>query len=256
MSDVVSGVSDNQPATQNTEVNNSAVNTENTTVAPVTQETQSAPINEVEIEGLGKVKYDEIKEWKNGHMRQSDYTKKTQEVSAQRKEAERAMQVYKLLESNPQLVQALQNGDFTQAAQNPVLQNALGGNKYVEDLAQKVATIELDGMINGLKSRYNDFNEVEVLNEADRLGIADLEFVYHALQGKKVPQMREQLEKDIRTKLTEQIRKNGLDTSTMISDNDQPTHTANFGLSEAELSVAGKMGISPEAYAKGKARHI
>ena len=48
------------------------------------------------IEGFGDYTVDELKEFKNGYLRQSDYTKKTQELARQREEANDALEVYGL----------------------------------------------------------------------------------------------------------------------------------------------------------------
>jgi predicted DNA binding CopG/RHH family protein len=214
----------------------------------------TTPTNEIEIDGLGKVKFDDIKEWQKGHMRQSDYTKKTQEVAKQRQEAKEALEVFNYLKNNPQIAQALSNGDVSAIQNNPAFNSLNPQYQQYNDVNMKMATLELDLKLNDLKSRYPDFNEVEVLTEADKLGITDLEFVYNALQGKKLPTLKEQIKKEIEASLTSKIRQNGLDTGTIINDNDAITHNANFGLNEAEMKIASKMGLSYESYANGKKR--
>jgi hypothetical protein len=46
--------------------------TENTGVNTGVPDTTKQPVNEIDIDGFGRVKIDELKEWKNGYMRQSD----------------------------------------------------------------------------------------------------------------------------------------------------------------------------------------
>lgn len=216
-----------------------------------TQQTNSASTNEIEIEGFGKVKIDDLKEWKNGYMRQSDYTRKTQEIARQRQENKEAYELYTYLKNNPQMAQALANGDASVVQNNPAFQNLNPINSQIENLNMKLAGFELDNMINNLKSRYPDFNEVEVLTEADRLGVSDLEFVYNALQGKKLPTLKEQLQKEIEKSITEKIRQNGLETQTIINTNDAVASNSH-GLSDAEIAIAKKMGLTPEQYKNGK----
>ena len=48
---------------------------------------------EIEIPGIGKVSTDEVKEWKQGYLRQSDYTRKTQELAHQREQLQNAEQL-------------------------------------------------------------------------------------------------------------------------------------------------------------------
>jgi PHP family Zn ribbon phosphoesterase len=110
--------------------------------------------------------------------------------------------------------------------------------------------IELDSTLNTLKSKYSDFNEVEVLQEADRLGVKDLEFVYNALRGKKLDNIKETLTKQIENDLTEKIRKNGIETQTIINSGDTVA-SANHGLTPEQLAIAAKMKLTPEQYARG-----
>lgn len=64
----------------------------------------------INIPGIGEVSIDELNEWRGGGLRQSDYTKKTQELASQRKQMEEEFGVYRQLDSmfasNPQLEQA------------------------------------------------------------------------------------------------------------------------------------------------------
>lgn len=206
---------------------------------------------EIEIDGVGKVKADEIKEWKLGYMRQSDYTKKTQEVARQRDENKRALEVYNFLQANPQIVEMISKGQIDPNAnlQNTPINTLNPYNNQIRDLNMKLATIELDSTITNLKTKYADFNEVEVLAEADKRGITDLEFVYNAMKGQRNNEA--DIRRRIEAELTEKIRKNGLATQTIVSTNDI-TANANYGLSESELRMAENMGLSPEQYARGK----
>lgn len=218
-----------------------------------TQTTPSAPTptSEIEIDGFGKVKIDDIKEWKNGYMRQSDYTRKTQEIAKLRQEQKEANELYTYLKNNPQIAQAISNGDYSMIQNNPAFKSMNPYDSRIDDLNMKLAGFELDHMINNLKSKYTDFDEVEVLTEADRLGVSDLEFVYNALQGKKLPTLREQIQKEIEKNITERIRQNGIDTGSIITTNDAVAQTSH-GLTDAEVMIAKKMGLSPEQYKKGK----
>jgi hypothetical protein len=234
----------NEQSTESVETVNE---TQNTTVESTTQDT---PITEIELDGIGKVKLDDIKEWKQGYMRQSDYTRKTQELALSKKEQAEAIEVYNYLKNNPDIAQALSQGDFSKASGTPVAKALPSHSSLPElqDLQMKMAGIELDNAITSLKSRYKDFDEVEVLTEADRLGVTDLEFVYLGLQGKKLPEIKKQ----IQAELTKQIKQNGIATETLISDTDKATPKPSTALTPSELAIAEKMGLTPEAYARGK----
>lgn len=230
------------------------VNTANVDISSTVQPSEpvAAPISamEFEIEGIGKVKADEIKEWKLGYMRQSDYTKKTQEIAKQRNETKDAIEVYNYLKNNPAIAQSLADGDTSVLANSPIGNKVFGSNPQLEDVNYRLASIELDAKLNTLKSKYPDFNEVDVLTEADRLGVADLEFVYNALRGKQVDSIKESLAKQIEAELTAKIRKNGIDTQTIIDPTDTVA-TVNHGLTPEQLTIAAKMKLTPEQYARG-----
>ena len=73
------------------------------TVAPTTQEPTTEPVatpTTFNIDGIGEVTADQIKEWKNGNMRQSDYTRKTQDLAKERAEHKDALELYSYLRSN------------------------------------------------------------------------------------------------------------------------------------------------------------
>jgi hypothetical protein len=99
---------DNGGGASTTSDNTGNVQTNAPASEPVTPPT---PITEFDIDGIGKVKVDDIKEWKLGYMRQSDYTRKTQEIARQRNETKDALDVYNFLKSNPTIAQALADGD-------------------------------------------------------------------------------------------------------------------------------------------------
>lgn len=197
-----------------------------------------------DIPGVGELTVDEIKEFKQGYMRQSDYTKKTQSIASQRKEHEDALEIYNYLKQNPTIATQLYNGE-------QVSDGFLGSKmkpKEYEDLADKIASMEIDNHIRELKSRYTDFDEVAVLNRASELGVADLEFVYKGMQGETVD--RTALEKQIREQVMRDIQKNGIATETIISTND-PIANVSSGLTPQQIAIAEKMGLTQQEYASG-----
>ena len=87
------------------------------------------------------------------------------------------------------------------------------------------------------------------MQEADKRGLTDLEFIYKAMQGDKLPSIREQITKEIRSALTKEIQQNGLATETLISTKDTKPIT-DSGLTEQEKMIANQMSVSYEEYAK------
>lgn len=236
----------------NTPVVDTGVQSQETNVqnAPDTSAGQ-APITELDIDGLGKVKVDEIKEWKQGYLRQNDYTKKTQTLAQQRKEAEQAIELYNFLKANPVIAQQIADGKPVNVANTP-LDRVNPAYREVDDVKQELSNMKLDMELARLKSIYPDFDEVAVLNKADELGVSDLEFVYNGIKAKDTADMRETLKKQIEAELLQKIQNNNTLTQTIISPTNVPAVGNNFGLSEAEIALCEKAGWSKEAYAKNK----
>lgn len=194
--------------------------------------------NSVEIEGIGKISVDEIKEWKQGYLRQSDYTKKTQSLASQRQEYEDAVNLYNYLKANPELASRLQDDSYDGNQQYQQMTEKLNPfYQRLETLEQQLINQELDKEINDLKTKYPDFNEVEILNEANKRGVTDLEFVYKAMSSKNTDDVRKQIEDEVRQQILKELQDNNTSTQTIISNGDKPP-VKNYNLSPQETSVA------------------
>jgi len=211
------------------------------------------PITEIELDGLGKVKIDDIKEWKQGYMRQSDYTKKTQTIAQQRKEAEQALELYNFLKANPVIAQQIADGKPVNTANTP-LNNLNPALQEVDDVRRELSNMKLDMELERLKSKYKDFDEVEVINKAAELGIEDLEFVYKGMKADTEDNLKETLKKQIEAELLQKIQQNNSATQTIIAPTNVPAVDNNYGLTDAENALCEKAGWDKEAYAKNKQR--
>lgn len=199
--------------------------------------TQQQVDNLLELEGIGKVSIEDIKEWRQGYLRQSDYTRKTTELAKTRKEMEDAVILYEYLKANPHVAQKLKETEVAQV--KPEIANRFDPTfNRVEQLEAKIAGYELDMEINRLKTKYPDFNEVAVLQEASKRGITDLEFIHKALSASKPqPDLRSQIEAEVRQKLLQELKQNSQDTQTIISTNDIPS-VKTYNLSKDEERIA------------------
>ena len=207
--------------------------------------------DKVHIEGFGDFTVEELKEFKNGYLRQSDYTRKTQEHARQREEAQDALELYEFLQNNPQIVNALMqtnNGNF-----NHVIQKATPENAMMQQILHNQKAIEIEMKLNDLKNRYgSDIDEVALFQKATELKTDDLEFVYKALQYDNLVANQAKAAQAAVNNIKAEIDANKAAVSTIISTNQssvaQPTST----LSEAEKKVAAQMGISEADYLKWK----
>jgi hypothetical protein len=186
-------------------------NTEAVTSAPVetgqaggsevgqATETSTPSYEYVNVDEIGdryvKVKIDgeeldvPVKEALSGYQRQADYTRKTQELAAQRESLQYAATLAEALQTDPAgTLQLLSQhyGAPTSANQptedlelmDPIERQVYELNQKVQQFEQMQAKQELEQEIGRLSSKYQDFNAPEVINHALRTGIVDLELAY------------------------------------------------------------------------------
>lgn len=196
---------------------------------------------EVEIDGQ-KVPLDELK---NGYLRQSDYTKKTQEIARQRKEAEEALAFYNELKKNPQAVEQIKKD-------RPVPRQLDPATAKVMELEEKLYDMMLEKEIETLQSKYSDFEVREVLTVAHEKGITNLEDAYLISKAKSGTSDLTAVKEQLRKEVLAELERERSETSTIISTHNdaKPVTPKEAELSSAEVRVAKNMGLSPKEYAK------
>ena len=205
----------------------------------------------VHIEGFGDYTLDELKEFKNGYLRQSDYTRKTQELARQREEANEALEVYEYLRNNPHLVNALMQMDNGQV--NSVVQKATPENAMMQQILHTQKAMEIEMKLNDLKSKYgNDIDEVALFQKANQLKTEDLEFVYKALQYDNLVAQQASAVQAAATQMQAEIDANKSAVSTIVGTNQGAVTRPQKSLTDAEKRVAAQMGISESDYLKWK----
>ena len=205
----------------------------------------------VHIEGFGDYTLDELKEFKNGYLRQSDYTRKTQELARQREEANDALEVYEYLRNNPHLVNALMQMDNGQV--NPVVQKATPENAMMQQILHTQKAMEIEMRLNDLKAKYgNDIDEVALFQKANQLKTEDLEFVYKALQYDNLVAQQANAVQAAATQMQAEIDANKSAVSTIVGTNQGAVARPQKSLTDAEKAVAAKMGVSEADYLKWK----
>jgi hypothetical protein len=217
------------------------------------QEVNASPTEEnyIEIDGE-KYTLDDIKEFKQGYLRQSDYTRKTQELARQRKENEYALELFNYLKANPYLIEVLKQQDMGSPMFN-VAQQLTPEMQKIQELEMHIAQRDLDYEITQLKQKYPDFDEVKVLQEAEKRGITDLEFVYKALREVEqvdVERIKKEAIEESKKQILAEIEKNKDVTKTVINQGDKPTQAQAITLTPAQKRVAQGMGLTEEEYAE------
>ena len=196
--------------------------------------------DKVHIEGLGDFTVDELKEFRNGYLRQSDYTRKTQELARQREEAQDALELYNYLRDNPQMVEALMKMDNGANAQT--IQRATPENAMMQQILHTQKAMEIEMRLNELKSKYgDDIDEVSLFQKANQMKTDDLEFVYKALQYDNLLAEKQQAQQTAASTLQSEIAANKKAVSTIVSPRQSNVVTQTPTLSADEKRVAALM---------------
>lgn len=212
------------------------------------EETPPTTPTTVEIDGEEV----DIEELRRGYLRQSDYTKKTQEVSRQRKEAQSALEFYNQVQANPDMINQQSDGEVPLRF-NPTVAK-------VEDLEAKMYEMMVEKEISDLQAKYKDFEVMDVLNMAEEKNIVDLEDAYLLVKARKgsnetveaetfnADTLREQIKKE----LLEELKSESVSTRSVISSSSSGQAIKpkeEIQLSSKESKVASMMGLSPKEYA-------
>jgi hypothetical protein len=146
-----------------------------------------------------------VKEALAGYQRQADYTRKTQELSEQRKQVQYASALAEALQNDPaatlQLLQQ-QYGINTPIQEEEWLDPAEQQFRQLEQriaaFEQQKAMDELTRTIDSLQSKYgDDFNADEIVAKALATGSTDLEAVFKQITFDKVYSKASEAEKKL-----------------------------------------------------------
>ena len=233
--------------TQPTEVKEEPVQTEVKTV--VDEPIVEKPIT-VEIDGK-EVTIDELSK---GYLRQSDYTKKTTDVSNQKKELADAKALYDMVQSNPTLRKQLESA----GGNENILEKTSGEHRRIATLESELANMKLDTVLSDLQNKYPDFNETKVINEAAKRGITDLEFIYKALRDDNGPlvdkdALRAELKAELQTELG--LSKAKVPPTIMNGKKSGGAPTANAdapNITASEKRMAKSFGMTIEEYIRNR----
>ena len=135
-----------------------------------------------------------VKEALAGYQRQADYTRKTQELSEQRKSIEYATALQEALQNDPANTLRLLQDQYGIVAEpeedlwiDPTEKSLKEMEKRLASFEQQRAMDELTKTIDTLQSKYgDDFNADEVVAKALATGATDLEAVFKQVAFDKV----------------------------------------------------------------------
>ena len=189
-----------------------------------------------------------LAEIETGYMRQQDYLAKIEEANKLREENKQALELVDYIKKNPEVAQRLMSEENVPSNISNSINPAM---ERIEKLEKQLYMKEMDATLNGLKMKYPDFNEIEVLNRAVQLNTSDLEFVYHGLRGANMDNIIAQKVKEQLAQATQEMAKNSQSTRTVVgSSKHSEVATTTHNLTKQQMRVADMMGISYEDYAK------
>lgn len=207
----------------------------------------------IEIDGQ-KYSLEELREFKQAGLRQSDYTKKTQQLSQRERELQEASEFYNYFRQNPQLLEQLAQSEVDPNVQQRARQMDPAMQR-VEQLEMQMHEERLTNELQRLSSKYDDFNDVAVLEKATQMGVTDLEFVYRGMRENKevdIESIRQEAIREAKEELAREIQENKGKTKTLVNTSDTVPTPQVIELSSKEKEIADGLGVSYEDYANNK----
>jgi hypothetical protein len=150
-----------------------------------------------------------LEELQQGYQRQADYTRKTQEIAAERDRLQQAEAIVSALEHDPEGTLQTLAHSFNVA---PITGQQVSDDEYAEvdptqqklaELEQKIARQEqmervqrVEREVSTLQEKYGEFNREELLNHALKNGIPNLEAAYTHMRFNDVKSTADKLSQE------------------------------------------------------------
>ena len=215
------------------------------------------------------------KEWKSSYLRQSDYTKKTQEIASTRKQIEDERKKFadeqkaflegkkryddwdRLLKTRPDIYQQLERAATSLPDPSVAYERAREYSdgttgelsKRLEALEKRLeedrTKKELESEMSALKEKYPDFDEPEVMARLEYLSDGKtgplLELLHWAVKGQKSPA-------EIEQKITDNLKKKS-QAGMVSSKGAGPTTSSKTyrNTDEAREAAMRELGVTPDS---------
>ena len=167
-------------------------------------------------------------------------------------ETQSALELYKYLEQNPHLVQAMRDVDVEGYKNlNNFVPDEL--TKRVKEMEEFIEEQRYNSYVTGLKNKYSDFDEDKVLEYAEKHDVLNLEVAYKAMKADSIKEPNvEELRKQIKEELLNELKQNSLETQSIVGGVSQKpiNQDESVRLSSREERIARAMGMTPSEYNK------
>ena len=152
-----------------------------------------------------------LEELQNGYQRHSDYTRKTQEVAAERERLRQAEQIVSALESNPEeTLKTLAQSFELELGGQPSSSDEYSNWDDEDPTQQKIAALErrleqseakqrqeaIERQVSELQETYGEFDSRELMNHALKHKIPNLEAAYTHWRFNEVKSTADKLSKE------------------------------------------------------------
>jgi predicted metal-dependent hydrolase len=198
-----------------------------------------------------------LKEALSGYQRQADYTRKTQELSEQRRQVQFGAALQEALQSNPKETLELLGKHYgiqqtispeEELLMDPVEKQYKQLEQRMQAFEQAKAMQELENTVSTLQSRYgSDFDADEVVSKALVIGSTDLEAVYKQMKLDSVYEDAQAV-RQLRAKKTQETEK--------VTQAKRGASVVSGGASSSSADVSAKPITSlRDAYEAAKRQH-
>ena len=198
-----------------------------------------------------------LKEALSGYQRQADYTRKTQELSEQRRQVQFGAALQEALQSNPKETLELLGKHYgiqqtispeEELLMDPVEKQYKQLEQRMQAFEQAKAMQELENTVSTLQSRYgSDFDADEVVSKALVIGSTDLEAVYKQMKFDSVYEDAQAV-RQLRAKKTQETEK--------VTQAKRGASVVSGGTSSSSADVSAKPITSlRDAYEAAKRQH-
>ena len=198
-----------------------------------------------------------LKEALSGYQRQADYTRKTQELSEQRRQVQFGAALQEALQSNPKETLELLGKHYgiqqtispeEELLMDPVEKQFKQLEERVQAFEQARAMQELENTVSTLQSRYgSDFDADEVVAKALATGSTDLEAVYKQMKFDSIYEDAQAI-RQLRAKKTQETEQ--------VTQAKRSASVVNAGASSSSADVSAKPITSlRDAYEAAKRQH-
>lgn len=210
---------------------------------PETKQVEDTAPQKFNIPGIGEV---DIEELKSGYLRQSDYTKKTQEISTQKNEVKDAVVLYEFMKANPEVAKLV-------LEKAPQVKGVSKEEQRIRELESEIALQKKNAEIADLASKDKNFNlvEVEKIMEDRKLhSLSDAYKIWKSDNG-KVDLDLESITKKIREDILKELNAN-VDTRTIVNSKGGEVTSTQPELTAIEKKIAKNLKMSEADYLRHK----